>query len=303
MSTTTVRAPAKINLHLGVGALGEDGFHPLATLYQAVGLYDDVTVSDQLEWSVHLRGDGRIDLDEVPADDRNIALRAGRALVAHHGLDRAAKVEIRKGIPVAGGMAGGSADAAATLVALDRHWDLQTPDDDLLRIAAGLGSDVPFALLGGTAIGSGHGELVTPVTDHGSWWWVVVENDTGLATPDVYRAFDELHADALPPTPQIPPALHDALLTGDVEQLARLLRNDLQEPALRLRPDLAATFDDALAAGAHAALLSGSGPSVLLLCGDRGQAEAVEAELAGRGHRRTSVVPAPVAGAHLVEYV
>ncbi|GHJ58796.1 4-diphosphocytidyl-2-C-methyl-D-erythritol kinase [Nocardioides sp. OK12] len=301
--STTVRAPAKINLHLGVGPLGEDGFHPLATLYQAVGLYDDVTVSDQLEWSVHLRGDGRIDLDEVPADDRNIALRAGRALVAHHGLERAAKVEIRKGIPVAGGMAGGSADAAATLVALDRLWDLQTPDDDLLRLAAGLGSDVPFALLGGTAIGSGHGELVTPVVDHGSWWWVVVENDTGLATPDVYRAFDELHAGALLPTPQIPPALHDALLTGDVEQLARLLRNDLQEPALRLRPDLAATFDDALAAGAHAALLSGSGPSVLLLCGDRAQAEAVDADLAGRGHGRTSVVPAPVAGAHVVEYV
>ena len=301
--STTVRAPAKINLHLGVGPLGEDGFHPLATLYQAVGLYDDVTVSDQLEWSVHLRGDGRIDLAEVPADDDNIALRAGRALAAHHGIDRAAKVEIRKGIAVAGGMAGGSADAAATLIALDRLWDLQTPDDELLRLAAGLGSDVPFALLGGTAVGSGHGELVTPVADNGSWWWVVVENDDGLATPGVYRAFDELHAGRDVPAPEIPSALHDALLSGDVEQLARLLRNDLQEPALRLRPELSATFDDALAAGAHAALLSGSGPSVLLLCGDRHQAEAVDAALAERGHRRTSVVPAPVAGAHVVEYV
>ncbi len=299
----TVRAPAKINLHLGVGALGADGYHPLATLYQAVGLYDDVTVEEQLEWSVHLRGDGRIDLGEVPSGDDNIALRAGRALVAHHGLDRAAKVEIRKGIPVAGGMAGGSADAAATLVALDRLWDLQTPDDDLLRLAAGLGSDVPFALVGGTALGSGHGELVTPVPDHGSWWWVVVETDTGLATPGVYRAFDELHAGRDVPTPEIPSALYDALADGDVERLARLLRNDLQEPALRLRPDLSTTFDDALAAGAHAALLSGSGPSVLLLCADRDQAEGVEAELAERGHRRTSVVPAPVAGAHVVEYV
>ncbi len=170
----TVRAPAKINLHLGVGSPREDGFHPLATVYQAVGLYDDVTVSTWHEWDVQVRFEGLLaDPDAsdavpdagrvVPLDTDNIAIRAGRALVEHHGLDLAAAITIHKSIPVAGGMAGGSADAAATLVALDRLWELETSDEDLLAIAATLGSDVPFALLGGTAGGTGRGEVVEPL--------------------------------------------------------------------------------------------------------------------------------------------
>lgn len=303
----TVRAPAKINLHLGVGAPREDGFHPLATVYQAVGLYDDVTVTDQPDWSVHLRGDERIDLLAVPADDTNIALRAGRVLTAHHRLERAARVEIHKGIPVAGGMAGGSADAAATLVALDRLWDLQTPDDDLLALAATLGSDVPFALLGGTAAGLGRGEVISALPDAGTWWWVVVGNDRGLPTPTVYRRLDELVG---PPDPLLPPSVPDiplpvreALARGDVGWLATALHNDLQEPALDLRPDLRRTFDDGRDAGALATILSGSGPTVLLLAEDRAHAHVLHLGMTDRGHRLLSVVTAPVAGAHHVTYV
>lgn len=306
--SVTVRAPAKINLHLGVGAPRPDGFHPLATIYQAVGLYDDVTVATQPDWSVHLRGDSSgVDLLAVPADDSNIAWRAGQALAAHHGVTEGARIEIHKGIPVAGGMAGGSADAAATLVALDRLWDLDTSDDDLLAIAATLGSDVPFALLGGTAAGVGRGEVVSPLDDAGGWWWVVVGSDEGLSTPSVYRRFDELahvSEDAPPPaTPDIPDAVREALSRGDVGWLAGELHNDLQEPALDLRPDLRRTFDDGRDAGALATLLSGSGPTVLMLAEDRAHAHALHLGMSDRGHRLLSVVTAPVAGAHVVSYV
>ena len=166
--TITVRAAAKFNLHLGVGPVRNDGFHPLATVYHAIGLYDDVTVSEAAEWQVTLTGEDHIALGEIPTGDDNIVVRAGKALAAHHGIEKAAKVEIHKGIPVAGGLAGGSADAAATLVALDRLWSLETPDEDLLSLAGHLGSDVPFALIGATAVGGGRGEIVEPVTDNGA---------------------------------------------------------------------------------------------------------------------------------------
>lgn len=306
-ASITVRAPAKINLHLGVGAPREDGFHPLATIYQAVGLYDDVTVTAQPDWSVHLRGDDRIDLLAVPTDESNIAIRAGRALAEHHGLDEAARIEIHKGIPVAGGMAGGSADAAATLVALDRLWGLQTSDHDLLTLAAGLGSDVPFALLGGTAAGVGRGEVVSPLADAGTWWWVVVGSDRGLSTAAVYRRFDQLAEPSAdlgpPPDPDLPVPVREALARGDVAWLATALHNDLQDPGLDLRPDLRRTFDDGRDVGALATLLSGSGPTVLLLAEDRAHAHALHLGMADRGHRLLSVVTAPVAGAHQVDYV
>ncbi len=300
--SVTVRAAAKINLHLGVGPVDVRGYHALATVYQAIGMYDDVTVADQPDWSVHLRGDGTVELDAVPVDESNIALRAARALCAHHGLDdRAARIEIHKGIPVAGGLAGGSADAAATLVALDRLWSLGTADDELLRLAAGLGSDVPFALIGGTASGLGHGEQVRPVDDHGSWWWVLVPHRDGMSTPEVYRHFDQLRGSDVP-APELPDDLLRALAVGDVGWLADQLHNDLQDPALDLRPDLQRTLDHGREAGALGTLLSGSGPTVLLLCEDQAHAQLVRLGMADRGHDQVLAAPAPVLGAHEVTY-
>jgi 4-diphosphocytidyl-2-C-methyl-D-erythritol kinase len=298
--SVTVRAAAKVNLHLGVGPVREDGFHPLATVYQAIGLYDDVTVTDAEDWSVHTVADAGIDLASVPDDETNIALRAGRALVAHHGLDRAAHVEVHKGIPVAGGMAGGSADAAATLVALDRLWDLQTSDEDLLALAADLGSDVPFALVGGTAIGSGRGELVTPVPDTTELWWVVVPHEIGLPTPGVYRHFDALasRGDLTPADPEIPEELLEALAAG--ESPADELGNDLAGPAYDLRPDLVELRGRLEELGADAVLLSGSGPTQLLLFDDVDRARSAAGALSDEGILHW-LAPAPVAGCHVVD--
>ncbi|GAB4010229.1 4-(cytidine 5'-diphospho)-2-C-methyl-D-erythritol kinase [Nocardioides ultimimeridianus] len=294
--SVTVRAPAKINLQLSVGAPRPDGFHPLATIYQAVALYDDVTVCEAEDWSVRLAEP----IDGVPLDDTNIAIRAGRALTAHHDSALAAEIVIAKGIPVAGGMAGGSADAAATLVALDRLWDLETSDEDLLAIAATLGSDVPFALLGGTATGIGRGEIVAAVPDATQCWWVAVFSGEGLATPQVYRHFDVVVPDA-DPEPAIAQELLAALADGDVAAVARHLDNDLAAAALALRPDLAATEEALRATGALGVVLSGSGPTMLGLYDNGFSARGALAELQERG-LDCAIATGPVAGAHQVTY-
>jgi 4-diphosphocytidyl-2-C-methyl-D-erythritol kinase len=295
----TVRAPAKVNLHLGVGRPRPDGFHPLVTVYQAVGLYDDVTARAGGGWDVGVTVPDWMDAAVVPSPGQNIVDRAADLLAAHHGVAVAGSLHIAKAIPVAGGMAGGSADAAAALVALDRLWSLGTPDADLLALAAQLGSDVPFALLGGTALGTGRGELVEPVPDAGGWWWVAVPSDDGLSTARVYAEYDRL---GLGEDQVVPQQLLDALAGGSPTELAASLGNDLEAAALSLRPDLGAARDAGLAAGALAMLLSGSGPTWLALCRDHEHAHRVRESLVDAGWAAALAVPGPVAGAHVVEY-
>jgi 4-diphosphocytidyl-2-C-methyl-D-erythritol kinase len=299
--TYTVRAPAKINLHLGVGAPREDGFHPLLTVYQAVGICDDVTVSRSAGWSLGVTVPDWIDPDLVPLAGDNIVDRAARLLADHHGIEAAAEVSIAKSIPIAGGMAGGSADAAAALVALDRLWGVETSDEDLLRIAAELGSDVPFALIGGTALGTGRGEVVERVVDDGTWWWVAVIDTEGMSTPAVYRHFDELNPDADPEPPRADDLL-EAIDTGDVDLLAASLRNDLQEAAFDLRPSLSDVIDRGHRAGALRGLVSGSGPTCVFLADSSDAARAIAGELSQDGHEVVLVTQGPVAGAHVVTY-
>ncbi|WP_121253616.1 4-(cytidine 5'-diphospho)-2-C-methyl-D-erythritol kinase [Nocardioides ferulae] len=299
--TVTVRAPAKINLHLGVGAPRPDGFHPLVTAYHAVGLCDDVTVADADTWSVHTKLPDWIDPGLLPADGENIVDRAAELLAGFHGVPRRGLVSVVKAIPVAGGLAGGSADAAAALVALDRLWDLHTSDTDLLRLAAQLGSDVPFSLVGGTALGTGRGELVTPLTDRGTWWWVVVPSPEGLSTPRVYRHFDELVPDA----PERPPSADEvvaALASGDPYLLAAALHNDLELAAVDLRPDLGRLLERGEEVGALRGLVSGSGPTCVFLCEGADHAREVAGALTGPEHPVVLTTMGPVAGAHLVEY-
>jgi 4-diphosphocytidyl-2C-methyl-D-erythritol kinase len=298
--TVTVRAPAKINLCLGVGPVRDDGFHELDTIYQAIGLYDDVTVSTAPEWIVEVESASGIDFSEVPLDASNLVVKAGKLLQAHHGLaESGARITIEKGIPVAGGLAGGSADAAAALVALDRLWGLETTDDDLLALAARLGSDVPFALLGGTAHGAGHGEIVEPVEDTGSYWWVVLPNAEGLSTPAVYAEFDRLDS---PSTVGTHADLVTALAAGSVHGVGTALANDLAPAAFTLRPELARHRDQLAGTEAVATLLSGSGPSLLALAEDGDQARRIIEQLVDLGFPQAVAAPGPVAGAHEVTY-
>jgi 4-diphosphocytidyl-2-C-methyl-D-erythritol kinase len=309
-----VTTPAKINLCLGVGPVRPDGYHPLATVYQAVSLYDEVVLSpvddhvrdEDRDRGVHVTvsGDG-VDVDDVPADESNLAARAVRLLARHAGRDLPTALHLRKRIPVAGGLAGGSSDAAAALLGADLLFDLHTPRSDLLELAGELGSDVPFCLTGGTAMGAGRGERVTPVMTRGEYWWVIVPDVRGLSTPDVYGEFDRLHAGRRTPPPEVPDALLSALAGGDAERLGAALTNDLQPAALSFRPDL----DDLLRAGldcsALGALVSGSGPTTAFLCRSPGHAEHVGRALEGIADRAgldlaaPIVVKGPVAGARV----
>jgi 4-diphosphocytidyl-2-C-methyl-D-erythritol kinase len=297
----TVRAPAKINLHLGVGPVRPDGFHPLATAYQAISLFSTVTATPAEDWSVTCTAAVGIDVAGVPLDDTNLALRAARLLAAEAGVDQPVALHLDKGIPVAGGLAGGSADGAAALLACSVLWDLSLPPARLLELAGELGSDVPFGLLGGSASGHGRGELVEPLEDNGRYDWVVLTFPTGMSTPAVYADFDALHAGRDVPDPEIPPALVEALRAGNARALAQAVGNDLQAASLRLRPQLSEPLRAGLDASAYAALVSGSGPTCLFLCGDPDHAAQVAAALAPYG--RAQVCHGPVAGATVVDGV
>lgn len=295
----TVRVPSKVNLHLSVGDLRADGFHELTTVFQSLSLTDEVTVAIADEPGVEVQGEGAT---AVPTGGANLAWRAVEELARYVGKDEPkVRVMIRKGIPVSGGMAGGSADAAATLVGLANLWKLEISRDELGGVAAALGSDVPFMLHGGTALGTGRGEQIVPVLSRHQFHWVLAFARGGLATPKVYGELDRLRADGEPPrVGQVEPVL-EALASGDPRQLALLLGNDLQAAAVSLRPGLRRTLRAGVAAGALAGTVSGSGPTCAFLCADADDALRVAAELSGAGVCRTvRVVHGPVPGARVV---
>jgi len=298
----TVRVPAKINLDLVVGPRRPDGFHDLSTVFHAVSLYDEVTVSHSDDWSVSVSGPYA---DLVPTDESNLALRAGR-LLADRGLAGGADqtgvhIHIDKMIPVAGGLAGGSADAAGTLVACDALWGLDAERGELDACAALLGSDVTFALQGGTAIGSGRGELIAPVLSRGRYHWVLVASDEGLSTPAVYAEIDRLRGDDPVPTPEPSPDMMAALRSGDVIALGLNLRNDLAAAAYSLRPDLREVVDAGLEYGAMGAIVFGSGPTVaFLVSGAEGSLDLAVALMASGTVSHVLRANGPVHGAHVV---
>jgi 4-diphosphocytidyl-2-C-methyl-D-erythritol kinase len=292
----TVRVPAKLNLHLAVSDLRPDGFHDLVTVFHAVSLYDEVTATPARDLSMAITGEGA---DELPVDEGNIAWRAAMALARHTGVDPAVRLDIVKGIPVAGGLAGGSADAAATLVACDALWGTELGRPELLELAAELGSDVAFALTGGTALGTGRGEQLTPVLASGGWHWVLAIADGGLATPEVYAELDRMRAES---DDRIGPAddLINALRAHDPARLGRLLANDLGAPARRLRPLLTKTLQAGLDLGALGAVISGSGPTCAFLARSHDRAVRLAAALSGAGVCRTvRVAHGPVPGARI----
>lgn len=274
-----VRAPGKINLSLGVGAVDERGYHALATVFQAVDLYETITATRgdgmSLEVTSEVPGD-------IPLDGSNLALRAAELLRTEHDVQHGAALHIHKQVPVAGGMGGGSADAAATLVALDRLWGLGLGGERLRRLGARLGADVPFAMLGHTALGRGNGADLTTVLTHGEWTWLLAVPGGHLSTPAVFRRFDEIVARG-GRIPAAQPAVDDrqlqALSGGNLELLADTLHNDLQAAAFALHPGLEPVVEAAEQLGAPAALVSGSGPTIAVLVEDEAQARSIAAGL------------------------
>jgi 4-diphosphocytidyl-2-C-methyl-D-erythritol kinase len=308
MPGVRVRVPGKVNLELRVGPLRADGFHTLATVFQAVSLYDDVTELPLPDGEVTLTVSGD-QAPLVPLDETNLAVRAARALAAWTGVEAGAALQLHKGIPVAGGMAGGSADAAAALVACDALWHTGCTRDQLAELAADLGSDVPFPLFGGTAIGSGRGERLTSTMARGTFHWVIALAADGLSTPGVFAELDRQRvaggqaADAVE-DPQLDDALLQALRAGDARALAARLGNDLQEPACSLRPALRRTLEVGCAEGALAGIVSGSGPSVAFLVeGPRAALEVAVALTASGVAGDVRRVHGPVPGARVVEAV
>jgi 4-diphosphocytidyl-2-C-methyl-D-erythritol kinase len=291
----TVRVPGKVNLHLAVGARRADGYHDVTTVFQAVSLYDDVTAVPDDEITCTVAGEGAAGL---PRDDGNLAVAAALRLAAVAGVTSGVRLDLLKGIPVAGGMAGGSADAAAALVACDALWQTGVDRAELERIAASLGSDVPFALHGGSALGVGRGEQVSPVLARGQFHWVFALAETGLPTSSVYEEHDR----GDPQPMREPDGVLAALRAADAVALGRALHNDLQAATLRLRPALRKTLDAGLERGALGAVVSGSGPTCAFLVASRGDAVAVAAGLSGAGVARgVRTAYGPVPGARIVE--
>jgi 4-diphosphocytidyl-2-C-methyl-D-erythritol kinase len=292
-----VRAPGKINLALTVGRRMPDGYHPLATVFQAVSLHEEVTVRPAEQTHVTVEG---LHADRVPTDASNLALRAVRLMADHVGVDEPVHVHVRKGVPVAGGMAGGSADAAATLLALDQLWSAALAREELADLAALLGSDVPFCLLGGTAVGRGRGDLLTPALSRGEYHWALSLRDEGLSTPAVFQVFDEVLG-GVEEVPEADRALLHALSSGDPAAVGAALANDLQDAALELAPDLVETLAIAEDAGALGVLVSGSGPTVAALGRTRQHATAIAAALMAAGVADdVMTATGPVPGARVV---
>lgn len=297
-ASVRVRVPAKVNLALRVGGTDEQGYHELGTVFQAVSLGDEVLAEEAKpgQFRLSFQGEGAAFL---PVDDTNLAIKAAKLLARHFEVaDAGVTLSIRKRIPVAGGMAGGSADAAATLVACNALWGIGAHREDLYPLAAQLGADVPFMLMGGTAIGTGRGDKLMPVITQGTYHWVFALSHSGLSTPSVFQQFDAMSD---PRPTDVPHALLEALRAGDAAGVGDNLINDLQDAAIALLPGLAHTLKLGMDAGALGAVVSGSGPTCAFLAGSEAHSLEVAEELGVfSGVRAVRRAYGPVAGAQVM---
>ena len=296
------RVPAKVNLQLSVGPLGDDGFHEVTTVFQAISLFDDVTVATAAENSglvISVTGETA---KGVPADSSNLAIKAAELMIKEYELPSDLSIKLKKEIPVAGGMAGGSADAAGVIVGLDSLFELGLSRDEMELLGSKIGSDVPFSICGGVAIGSGRGDQITPALAKGNYNWVLALSGQGLATPSVYQECDRLREGLSISAPVVSEQIMQALRAGDAKALGKALTNELQPAACSLRPTLRLVLDVGIDYGALGGIVSGSGPTVAFLVSNDDHAMDLTVALSSSGVV-SSVVRAtgPVAGARIIE--
>ncbi|MEI6307098.1 MAG: 4-(cytidine 5'-diphospho)-2-C-methyl-D-erythritol kinase [Actinomycetes bacterium] len=296
------RVPAKVNLQLSVGPLGADGYHEVTSVFQAISLFDDVTVATALPGTgitISITGDTA---HGVPTDSSNLAIKAAQLMAKTYDLPPDLIIKLKKEIPVAGGMAGGSADAAGVIVGLDSLFELGISRDEMESVGSKIGSDVPFSICGGVAIGTGRGDQITPALAKGSYNWVLALSGQGLSTPSVYQECDRLREGLSIATPQVSEPLMQALRAGDAKALGKALSNELQSAASSLRPALRLVLDVGVDYGALGGIVSGSGPTVAFLVTDDEHAMDLTVALSSSGVV-SSVVRAtgPAAGARIIE--
>ena len=304
MSTrgVVVRTPAKVNLQLAVGPLGEDGFHEVTTVFQAISLFDDVSIKFAKENSGTTLTLSGATSNGVPVDDENLAVRAAKLMAEKFDLTSDLAIHLKKEIPVAGGMAGGSADAAGVIVAMDALFEVGLSRDEMEAIAAQLGSDVPFGICSGIAIGRGRGDQLTPALSRGNYHWVLALSGQGLSTPAVYQECDRLREGLDIARPQVSDSMMQALRAGDAVALGAALSNDLQAAACSLRPALRLVLDVGRDYGALGGIVSGSGPTVAFLVEDEERSMDLTVALSSSGVVAGVVrASGPVHGARVVE--
>ena len=298
----TARVPAKVNLQLSVGPLGSDGFHEVTTVFQAISLFDDVTVATTSENDgIKISITGQTSTG-VPVDNSNLAIKAAQLMIENYDLPKDLRIKLKKEIPVAGGMAGGSADAAGVIVGLDSLFELGLSRDEMESVGSKIGSDVPFSICGGVAIGTGRGDQITPALAKGNYNWVLALSGQGLSTPAVYQECDRLREGLSIAPPVVSEQLMQALRAGDAKALGKALTNELQPAACSLRPALRLVLDVGVDYGALGGIVSGSGPTVAFLVSDDDHAMDLTVALSSSGVV-SSVVRAtgPAAGARIIE--
>jgi len=296
------RVPAKVNLQLAVGPLGADGFHEVTTVFQAISLFDDVTVETAAENNgISIQVTGQTSTG-VPSDSSNLAVKAATLMIKNYDLPSDINIKLKKEIPVAGGMAGGSADAAGVIVGLDSLFELGLSRDEMEMVGSKIGADVPFSICGGVAIGTGRGDQITPALFKGSYNWVLALSGQGLSTPSVYAECDRLREGLSISTPVVSEQLMQALRAADAKALGKSLANDLQAAACSLRPALRLVLDVGVDYGALGGIVSGSGPTVAFLVSDDDHAMDLTVALSSSGVV-SSVVRAsgPTNGARIIE--
>ena len=301
VKSVTVRVPAKVNLQLSVGPKEADGYHNLVSVFQAISIFDDITIKLGEPGSgltITISGD---QTHGVPADANNLAAKAVALISKEYDLTVDAHIEIKKSIPVAGGMAGGSADAAGAILGIDYLYSLDMTREEMIEIASKIGSDVPFMLSGGTAIGTGHGDQLTAALSRGTYHWVLALSTVGLSTPAVYAECDRLRGELEIVEPQTHEGLMQALLGADAPGVGAALINDLQLAACSLRPAIRLVLDVGQEYGALGAIVSGSGPTVAFLVADQDSGLDLAVALTSSGVVG-SVAQAygPVAGAKVI---